>query len=182
MIRVLVILSLLQVTLTCEETIYVDNGAKWGDWGDTEMCPVGTSARAFELSVEPSQGHGDDTALNGIRLLCAEPGSEDIKARITSTMAKWGSWTGIQWCPSGDLISFSLRVEPPIEGDDTGANNIMFQCSDMKILKGYGSSWGDFGAWSEICYTGICGIQTNVERPQGKGDDTALNDVKFCCC
>ncbi|XP_077326867.1 vitelline membrane outer layer protein 1 homolog [Lithobates pipiens] len=182
MIGVLVILSLVQATLTCEEIIHVENGGIWGDWGHTEMCPAGTSARAFRLLVEPHQGRGDDTALNGIQLLCAEPGSEDIKATITSTKGNWGSWTEVQWCPSGDLISFSLKVEPAIDGDDTAANNIMFQCSCMKILKGDGGSWGDYGTWSEVCYTGICGIKTRVERPQGRGDDTALNDVKFCCC
>ncbi|CAI9549537.1 unnamed protein product, partial [Staurois parvus] len=97
---------------------------------------------------------------------------------------RWGVWTGVQWCPTGNLISFALQVEQPLpgDGDDTAANNIMFQCSDQKILVGNGGAWGTYGQWSDVCRNGICGIRTRVEAPQGSGDDTALNDVKFRCC
>ncbi|KAM9312187.1 vitelline membrane outer layer protein 1 homolog [Gastrophryne carolinensis] len=175
-------LILVQAAMSYGAFILVENGGPWGDWGTTETCPTGTSARGFSLLVEPSQGRGDDTALNGIKLYCAEFGSNYAQATVTSKMGSWGQWSRVQWCPSGDLVSFSLKVEPPIDGDDTAANNIMFQCSDMKILNGYGGGWGSFGGWSDICDRGICGIRTKVEGPQRKGDDTALNDVQFRCC
>ncbi|XP_073479121.1 vitelline membrane outer layer protein 1-like [Aquarana catesbeiana] len=179
----IVTLILLHTTLTHGKDINVNNGGKWGVWGKLEMCPYNTVASGFELKVEPPQGDGDDTALNVIKLLCTKPGDRTIQAEITSAEGRWGRWTGIQWCPSGFLVRFALQVERPQgDGDDTAANNIMFQCSDNNILTGYGGKWGTFGNWSDMCQSGICGIRTLVEPDQGRGDDTALNDVVFRCC
>ncbi|CAI9540885.1 unnamed protein product, partial [Staurois parvus] len=96
---------------------------------------------------------------------------------------RWGSWTGVQWCPSGYLDYFVLQVEEPLgSGDDTAANNVLFHCSDFTVLPGSAGKWGSYGRPSATCQKGICGIVTKVEDPQGRGDDTALNDVKFQCC
>ncbi|KAG7320920.1 hypothetical protein KOW79_015335 [Hemibagrus wyckioides] len=98
-------------------------------------------------------------------------------------VTSWGSWTGNIWCPNGVLQAFQLRVESCKERCDTAANNIRFSCTGGVQLTGSGMSWGEWGGWSEKCVgTGICGIQTKVESPQGPGDNTALNDVKFYCC
>ncbi|XP_069805712.1 vitelline membrane outer layer protein 1 homolog [Dendropsophus ebraccatus] len=175
---------LIQGTLTYGKRIMVNNGGYWGDWGILEECPPETSARGFSLKVErPLGSSGDDTALNTIKLHCATKGSTSARYTITSTEGNWGEWTSVSWCPSGNLISFSLRVEKPQgDGDDTAANNVMMQCSDLTILTGNGGYWGDYGGWSAVCEQGICGIKTRVERGQGRGDDTALNDVQFECC
>ncbi|XP_077326863.1 vitelline membrane outer layer protein 1 homolog [Lithobates pipiens] len=182
----IVTLTLLHTTLIHGKDIYVNNGGPWGVWEWLDMCPYNTVASGFDLKVEPPRRDGDDTALNAIKLLCTKPGereSRTIQAQITSKEGGWGRWTGIQWCPSGFLISFALQVEwPQGNGDDTAANNIMFQCSDNNILTGNGGGWGTFGDWSERCESGICGIRTRDELPQGNGDDTALNDVAFRCC
>ncbi|XP_075128784.1 vitelline membrane outer layer protein 1-like [Leptodactylus fuscus] len=177
-------LLLLQATLIYGLWIEVDNGGRWGEWGPKQWCPPNTSARGFSLRMEwPLGVLGDDTSMNGIKLYCAYRGSTTPVATITSTVGHWGNWTSVSWCPKGKLLSFCLRVEEPQgKKDDTAANNIMMQCSDYNILVGNGTSWGRYGNWSTICYEGICGMQTKVEQPQGKRDDTSLNNVKFACC
>ncbi|XP_036308344.1 vitelline membrane outer layer protein 1 homolog isoform X1 [Pipistrellus kuhlii] len=160
-------------------TIGVTNGGPWGDWAWPEMCPDGLFTIGFSIKVEAPQGiSGDDTAMNGIRLHCSRGRT------VESESGRWGAWSEPQWCPRGGfLVAFSLRVEAPKTlGDNTGANNVRFRCSDGTELEGPGLAWGDFGKWSEACPKGICGAQTKVQASRGLLDDTALNDVRFFCC
>ncbi|XP_054830428.1 vitelline membrane outer layer protein 1-like [Eublepharis macularius] len=161
-------------------TLTVSNGGLWGKWGEKQLCQKGY-AKGFSLKVQSMLGAlGDATALNGIRLHCSDG------SLITSSVGEDGTWSYEHSCFLGYLISFSLRVSPPQGiGDDTAANNIKFKCEDGRKLEGNGPAWGTYGAWSETCImSGICGIQTKVERPQGLAalDRTELNDVKFFCC
>uniref|UniRef100_A0A671N438 Vitelline membrane outer layer protein 1 homolog n=1 Tax=Sinocyclocheilus anshuiensis TaxID=1608454 RepID=A0A671N438_9TELE len=146
------------------------------------MCPTGTYAAGFSLKVEAPIGRGDDTAVNGIRLHCLDNLINDYWFDQQNCLFfSWGRWTDIKWCPSGFLTAFQLRVEKSQgDGDDTAANNIMFKCSGGSLLQGDGTHWGDWGDWSQTCEgKGICGIKTLIEKPQGRGDDTALNDVQL---
>ncbi|XP_076133794.1 vitelline membrane outer layer protein 1-like [Alosa pseudoharengus] len=161
--------------------ISVTNGGRWGRWGGMTKCPCGYRAIGFCLKVERAQGGGDDTALNSIGLLC-----KHTQTRSILPYGRWGRWTPAKVCRNdGYLTSFRLRVERPQGGgDDTAANNIVFRCSTGEVLTGAGMHWGTWGGWSGQCSggRGICGVQMKVERPQGWGDDTALNDVRFQCC
>ncbi len=169
----------------------------WGDWGKVEHCPEGEKATGFSLKTEREQGKGDDTALNAIALICTS-GSRITSAQgpwvlnwnLCSTSFhcefpdfRWGNWGGRFVCQSGSYItSCQLRVEPPQgSGDDTSANDLNCKCSNGETLNGDGTSWGNWNAWSSPCRNGIMAIQTRVEKSQGRGDDTALNDVQFTC-
>ncbi|XP_062868006.1 vitelline membrane outer layer protein 1-like [Trichomycterus rosablanca] len=168
--------------------ISVANGQIWGTWGLQQMCPTGTYATGFSLKVLiPQEPRRDDTALNGIALRCSRPISSGVISRystVTSDFASWGVWTQDTWCKNGVLKAFQLQVQPSQgAGDDTAANNIQFKCTGDQVLVGSGTGWGSWGKWSPDCPgTGICGIQTKVQPPQGVNDDTALNDVRFFCC
>ncbi|KAM4754420.1 uncharacterized protein ACIQIH_000257 [Cyanocitta cristata] len=86
-----------------------DTGGQWGHWGDPEFCPGKGFASGFQLKVEPHKGFfGDDTGLNGVRLLCGHAG------QATSSEGPRGSWSRPESCPSGQrLVAFRLRVEAP---------------------------------------------------------------------
>jgi len=57
--------------------------------------------------VEPYLGSRDDTALNGIQLVCSDGAS------VTSTVGGYGSWQGHVTCRQHHsyLTAFSLQVE-----------------------------------------------------------------------
>ncbi|KAF7652303.1 hypothetical protein LDENG_00098580 [Lucifuga dentata] len=127
------------------------------------MCPNNLFAVGFSLRVEPNQYGGDDTALNGIRLICAKDGSRSFLYSVESHTGYFGDWSHPQYCPA--------------------ANNIKFRCSTNPTLEGPGTSWGEYGHWSRECREGgICGIETKVEEYQYGLDDSSLNDVRFHCC
>uniref|UniRef100_A0A8D2PEC0 VMO1 protein n=1 Tax=Zosterops lateralis melanops TaxID=1220523 RepID=A0A8D2PEC0_ZOSLA len=140
-----------------ESILMVPNGGPWGSWGHKVTSPFFFASS----KVQPFQGFwlfGDDTALNGVRLLCTDGQRLD----------KWGNWTKAQLCSSNRLVSFSLRVERwQYLWDNTAVNNFRFACSN--------------GTLSNCTSGAICGLQTKVEKPQGKWDDTALNDMRVCC-
>ncbi|XP_020496088.1 vitelline membrane outer layer protein 1 [Labrus bergylta] len=163
----------------------VSNGEQFGNWTWPEMCPKDFFAVGFSLRVESNQYGADDTALNGIRLICAKDDSRSFLYSVESHTGYFGEWSSPQYCPSGVLTSFQLRVESHrgLFGDDTAANNIRFRCSSNPLLEGPGMQWGEYGYWSETCNDGgICGIETKMEDYQLGLDDSTLNDVRFHCC
>ncbi|XP_075061816.1 vitelline membrane outer layer protein 1-like [Mixophyes fleayi] len=161
--------------------ITTDNGQKWGSWGPGERCPNGHKAVGFSLKVEPYQENGDDTALNGVRLHCVN--ENNYTATVQSVTGLWGNWGQIHLCNNGCIEAYQLKVESSQDdGDDTAANNIKIQCSNGQKLEAVGGSWGTYGSWSKVCEYCVCGIRSKVEPPRGKGEDTALNDLRMYCC
>jgi hypothetical protein len=145
------------------------------------------------MKVEPSQGKGDDTAVNGIKLYCVDPRGERV-ANITSSVGPWGSWREGASCRGTAVFNGSAQSFEPHEKDqdDTATNSVRFKCTDGKLIQAGGSMpWGKWES-HRTCPTkkilgmtitsAICGIQTRVEPKQGKGDDTALNGANYACC
>merc|ERR1719435_896543 len=155
----------------------------WGDWGSLEFCPKGSFVDGFQLKSEPSQGRGDDTALNAVRLSC----NRDLAGAgvLTSSQAPWGVWGSAALCPSGSLVTgFSVKEEPRQGGgDDTALNNVRLSCgATVSIHASVRTSWGQ---WKDglHCRAGwaVIGMKTRVERSQGGGEDTALNGLQLIC-
>ena len=154
----------------------------WGDWGPVEMCSGNGHAIDFSLKVEPNQDGGDDTALNGICLICS--GGDEI----CSTEGPWGDdfHESTQGKCEAGMTAFKMKFqEEQGADDDTAANDLMLRCKDDGLWKQV-PEFHNWGNWSEVysCPSGsvICGLSTRVEKRQGRGDDTSLNGVKFWCC
>ncbi|XP_062813376.1 vitelline membrane outer layer protein 1 homolog [Anolis carolinensis] len=167
----------------------VSNGASRGDWGSEDRCPKGTFATGFRTKMESYQGPTvDDSALNGIRLLCTRGLSGDGQEAyaVESESGQWGEWSEAAWCPPGGrLESFALRVEEERGSpqDRMGATGVRFFCSGGEVLQGPDLGFGEYGTPSAHCPKGFCGIQTRVESPQGVfRDDSALTDAQMLCC
>jgi hypothetical protein len=153
----------------------------------------------FQLKTEDKQsGSRDDTALNGIKILCGASGGEFSGSTAMPTESHFGHWRGEDRC-AGFYTGAQFRSEGSQgRGDDTGGNSLKLYCSstggDGYWQEGDGMNWGD---WTSPVYCGaneaICGMKLRIEGSQGSGsfglfrlggggDDTGLNAVQFVCC
>jgi len=162
------------------------NGGPWGGWSRAIYCPAGSYVGGYSMRVEPSQGGGDDTALNAVALYCYNRAGTMVE-RIVPDQGIWGSWREGANCSRGTYArAFSLKVEPGQgRGDDTAANSVKFSCSNGAVIEASGG--GGWGSWTSSWVTGpgnsaICGVRAKFEGSQGGGDDTALNDLEFTWC
>ena len=66
----------------------------WGDWKGMVMCPENQYVGGFMVRMEENQGSdGDDTTLNGLKLLCRKFGSAARVGKvITVYEGIWGIW------------------------------------------------------------------------------------------
>jgi hypothetical protein len=167
-------------------TALVSNG-NWGTWGCAQWCPAGSYAYGFSHKSEPSQGAGDDSALNGIMLNCNNRATGAWTANVTSLVQQWGPWLSVAMCPNTNspLYTGNLQLESSQGGgDDTSANRLSGTCWDgTQINPPSNTAWGSWRGWVN-CPAGqaVCGIRTRVEAAQSFDDDTALNGVELQCC
>lgn len=161
----------------------------WGGEGPEEICPENMRACGIQHKGEDNQQGGDDTALNGIKLLCCQNniGITNVK-EIGSYIGPFGDWRSQAFCPMGSYIrGFNHKWEGDQgSGDDTASNGVSVICSDSAgtVL----NPWqGPFGNWQSnfvSCQIGeyVCGLKTKVEGNQNGGDDTGMNGLSMRCC
>jgi hypothetical protein len=114
----------------------------------------------------------------------------DITGRQTAPNATpWGGWSVRAYCPEGTYVGgYQMRVEPPRGSkDDTALNAVYLHCYDragnwVYWFTPHDGHWGDVGQRAD-CPKGTyaTAFMLKVEPPQGKGDDTGANSVKFTC-
>eukprot|EP00727_Mastigamoeba_balamuthi_P012573 m51a1_g7939 hypothetical protein (372) ;mRNA; f:89401-105309 len=183
--------SELNIAAIKSKEVEVGNEGQWGDWGLLSSCPEGRFARGFVTKSEAAQGKGDDTALNGVRLVCEGGNTQDGPM---SEEGPWGTWDEPILCPAGSrVIAFQVQEEKACGSkcDDTALNAIKMRCRntqgsdvlvDVEQESHTKTSWGDWSKWYDCpAGTAVTGIRTRVEIPQGKGDDTALNAIHLLC-
>ena len=94
----------------------------------------------------------------------------------------WGDWGSTEYCPDhGYAVAFKQRVEEHQgKGDDTSLNSICLICNTGEEVC---SETGLFGSWasSSDCKQGFYASDFKLEEYQGKGDDTAANELKLKC-
>lgn len=98
----------------------------WGKWSDEEICKDKQGVKGFQLKQQSPQGEGDDTAANGLRLIC-----KDDSVLMAKNDGQWGEWSEIVKCSGNNNVICGLRVQ--IEkmrgkGDDTALNDVEFKC------------------------------------------------------
>jgi len=150
----------------------------WGTWGPFEICPEGTKVMGVQLKTEVWNfwnSAWDDTCLNAIRFYCGTPGSNEISKVISSSEGQWGTWGEVTFCHAQSYaIGFMLRVEeedtPLLDETATNALRILCAGSENGFREVHGGE--QWGLWTNprICdpnHQYFCGIQTQVEEPQG---------------
>eukprot|EP01023_Acetabularia_acetabulum_P065572 TRINITY_DN8702_c0_g2_i1.p2 TRINITY_DN8702_c0_g2~~TRINITY_DN8702_c0_g2_i1.p2 ORF type:complete len:405 (+),score=60.59 TRINITY_DN8702_c0_g2_i1:530-1744(+) len=160
----------------------------WGDWGSWKMCPDGYYATGFAIQVEGKQGGGDDTAMNRFKMGCRSLYNQvsHVYTQTSGSAGNWGSWGNYVSVSGGNFLDGAgIKFEKSQGGgDDTAMNSI-----NMRALDG---SWhqpknaGPWGDWKGYAYCPtaqvICGVRARLEGHIGRGDDTALNSLRFKCC
>jgi hypothetical protein len=157
----------------------------FGGWSPVAFCPDRTWASGYKMRIESSQGRGDDTALNAVSMACTALDGGGTSS-ITPHSGLWGDWRGSASCPVGTAIRAGNMLVEGIQGggDDTGANDVHFQCTNGSLLQATdGIQNGSWQGWNSCPVgTAVCGAIARTESSQGGGDDTAMNGLQVDCC
>ena len=167
-------------------------------WYPAVYCNSNEFAIGFRFKSEELQYLLDDTAGNGVRLICSD--GEVIE---TASPKHWGTWSNnLLSCNQSDpvesyLDGFRTYVEDYqgtgliITTDDTTLNCLEMTCSDLDnntvgIFKPDNCLNFDdtrIGQWS-FCEYGsyICGLTEEYGPDELLDDETGLHAVRFYCC
>ncbi|KAG8430994.1 hypothetical protein GDO86_019590 [Hymenochirus boettgeri] len=119
-----------------------------------------------------------------------------VKGRVNPSVISvsngghWGKWGPMEQCPTGLVAkTFSLKVDEHSRWfwDDSALNGISLHCFPYNSTNDkytVTSLMGPHGNWSPSysCTRGfLTSFSLRVEPPQGLGDDTAANNIKFRC-
>ena len=152
------------------------------------LCPAGSRVSGFRLRIQPNQKNLDDTALNGIQLACT---NGMYTKQIPGVFGVWKKWVfcggTLKNASTKFVVGFNFRSQggQGVKKDDTSGNNVKMQCNDGSELDGGGLDWGTWDSKTyKKCSFGyqFCGVQSRIEKNQGNGDDTGMNQMKFLCC
>jgi len=168
------------------EDITIYNGI-WGGWKPwVKTQSGGLYACGAELRFEDSQGGGDDTAANGLKLKYCGLSDWYNQQEQRIWNGNWGRWKGWSMCPYGKYIgAANVRFEDSQGvGDDTALNGLAIWCVDKGWRNGevkivYAGNWGRWKGWSYKPYKLVKGARVRYEDSQGGGDDTAMNGIQF---
>ncbi|OWA51872.1 putative Vitelline membrane outer layer protein 1-like protein [Hypsibius exemplaris] len=118
----------------------------------------------------------------------AKPSNDIASPQVTN----WGTWSTPSFCPSKEfVVGMQLRTEPDQgSGDDSALNAIRFLCARVPYNGGPETSTatphdGFWGTWGKKFYCKndeyAVGFQLRSEKDQGKGDDSAANNLRLLC-
>lgn len=165
-------------------TIYHGNWGGWKNWQKTSQR--GLYACGAELRFENSQGGGDDTAANGLKLKYCGLSDWYNQQEQTIWNGNWGGWKGWVMCSYGKYIGAArVRFEDSQGGgDDTALNGLQIYCVDKNWINWefktvYNGNWGQWKGWSYRWNKLVKGARVRFEDNQGGGDDTAMNGLQF---
>eukprot|EP00727_Mastigamoeba_balamuthi_P013146 m51a1_g8454 hypothetical protein (739) ;mRNA; r:406705-409478 len=135
----------------------------------------------------------DAVVLLSLLLLACLSAADTQRGTAVASGGVWGAWGPWEHC-SGPMLAAGLSTKSQAAqgsaADDTAANALRLHCRspsapDAAPVPGPVSSEGPLGSWDEplLCpaQAYVAGFRLRRERPQGKGDDTAVNQAMILC-
>ena len=147
------------------------------------MCDESDYVIGFRTRVEPTQNNcnscdEDDTAMNGIELIC-----KNGKV-ITSSYEYRGIWAyHFSLCPNNQTVrGFVYGYDVSDFPDKSTMNAIRLICSDNSEITSTEGEWASY-VYAQNCPMGvIIGLRTQIDPYIGENyDDTCINNVEFIC-
>lgn len=145
-----------------------------------------------ELRYERPQGQGDDSAVNGLKVVFCSSNDWN-RQEVRQFDGILGDWKGRVMCPKNSFVdAFQAQVEQPQgQGDDTALNGLKIRCLNPQtnqniVLTVYEGYWGTWRDWKYATPSTeaknrslFSSFAVKSERAQGRGDDTAMNGISL---